>query len=349
MDEGRRRDLHSPRKRLTGTEPESRSQVSAMSSEHNAQRAFVIFNPASGRGRGARRMDELLELLGKHLPGVKHAATKEPGEESLLADQALADGYGLIVAVGGDGTWSNVADRIVASGSNETVFGLLPAGTGNDFGRNFGFTGQNAESAVRTLAEGRVMEVDVGRIVSGGTPVGARTEVLRPRRGRHFLNLVGFGFDVAVIEDALGARFLRGELLYKMTAIKNLFSFPGVALELTSDQPTVVGEQLMLTISNGPFFGGNFPIAPAAELADGLLDACAIGNAAPLTRMRLFQMAEKGNHVRSPHVSTRRSGAFTVSFSAPPKYEVDGEVWQSDEAEVVVEVVPRALKVMVPG
>ena len=103
-----------------------------MSSEQNSKRAFVIFNPASGRGRGARRMDELLELLRRDLPGIEHAATKEPGEESLLADKALADGYDLIVAVGGDGTWSNVADRIVASGSNDVVFGLLPAGTGHN-------------------------------------------------------------------------------------------------------------------------------------------------------------------------------------------------------------------------
>ena len=294
-------------------------------------------------------MDDLLQLLRKHLPGVEHAVTQEPGEESLLADRALADGFDLIVAVGGDGTWSNVADRVVASGSQNVAFGLLPAGTGNDFGRNFGFSGRDPESTVRALSVGRVMEVDVGRVVTGGTPAGAQAEILGPTRGRHFLNLIGFGFDVAVIEDAQDARFLRGELLYKVTALKNLFSFPGVALELTSDEPTVEGEQLMLTISNGPFFGGNFPIAPAAELADGLLDACAIGNASPLTRMRLFQMAEKGDHVRSPFVHTRRSGGFRVRFAEPPKYEVDGEVWQADEAEVVVEVVPRALKVMVPA
>ena len=186
-------------------------------------------------------------------------------------------------------------------------------------------------------------------MVTRGTPVGAQADVLGPGEGRHFLNLIGFGFDVAVIEDAADARFLRGAVLYKVTALKNLFSFPGVDLELTGDEPTVDGKQLMLTISNGPFFGGGFPIAPAAELTDGLLDACAIGNAPPLTRMRLFQMAEKGSHVLSPFVHTRRSRRFTVSFDEPPKYEVDGEVWQAHEPHVEVEVVPRALRVVVPA
>jgi len=321
-----------------------------MSSKRDPRRVFVIFNPASGRGKGANRMNRLLELLGKHLPGFEHAITKEPGEEGRLADGALADGrFDLIVAVGGDGTWSNVADRVVASGSEQVTFGLLAAGTGNDFGRNFGLSTRSPELAVRALAEGEVRTVDVGRVVTGGAPLGAQRRVLGPTEGRHFLNLVGFGFDVAVIEDAAGARFLRGAALYKVTALKNLFSFPGVDLELVSDQPTVEGSQLMLTISNGPFFGGAFPIAPAAELNDGLLDACAIGNAPPLTRMRLFRMAAKGRHVRSPFVHTRRSGRFTARFDEPPKYEVDGEVWQADGREVVVEVVPGALRIVAPA
>ncbi len=321
-----------------------------MSSDQNSKRAFVIFNPASGRGRGARGKDHLLDLLSRHLPGFEHAVTKGPGDEGALADQALASGrFDLIVAVGGDGTWSNVADRIVASGTEHVTFGLLAAGTGNDFGRNFGVSGSDPESAVRTLAEGRVVKVDVGRVVTGGTPQGVHQDVSGPLRGRHFLNLVGFGFDVAVIEATSGARFLRGALLYKVTALQNLFSFPGVDLSLTSEEPTVDGKQLMLTISNGPFFGGAFPIAPAAEIADGLLDACAIGNASPFTRMRLFHMAEKGDHVRSPLVHTRRSGRFTVSFAEPPKYEVDGDVWQAEESDVVVEVLPQALRIVVPG
>ncbi|MEE8147469.1 MAG: diacylglycerol kinase family protein, partial [Longimicrobiales bacterium] len=181
-----------------------------MSLDQGSKRAFVIFNPASGRGSGARGMDRLLDLLGKHLPGFEHAVTERPGEESQLADQALAGGrFDLIVAVGGDGTWSNVADRVVACDTENVAFGLLAAGTGNDFGRNFGLSERDPDDAVRALAEGRVMTVDVGRVVTLGTPVGAQADVLGPGEGRHFLNLIGFGFDVAVIEDAVDARFLR--------------------------------------------------------------------------------------------------------------------------------------------
>ena len=320
-----------------------------MSSDTNGRGVFVVFNPASGRGRGARRIDGFLSLLEKYMPGFTHAGTSRPGEESLLADQAISEGFDLIVAVGGDGTWSNVADRIVASGKENVALGILAAGTGNDFGRNFGMSIRNPELAVQTLANGVVRSVDVGRVVTGATPLRAEAGPLEASKGRHFLNLVGFGFDIAVIEDALGARFLRGELLYKLTALKNLFSYSGVPLVLESDGPTVDGDQLMLTISNAPFFGGGYLIAPAAELGDGLLTACAIGNAPPFTRWRLFNAAPKGRHVRSSHVQMRQSARFSVRFSTPPKYEVDGELWQAEDTEVIVEAAPRALRVVVPG
>ena len=313
------------------------------------RRVFVIFNPASGRGGGARRINRFLSLLEKDLPGFEHAGTSRAGEEGLLADQAISDGFNVIVAVGGDGTWSNVADRIVVSERNDVALGLLASGTGNDFGRNFGVSMRSPEVAVRTLAGGVVRKVDVGRIVTGGTPLGKRSDSSEIARGRHFLNLIGFGFDVAVIEDTAGARFLRGELLYKATALKNLFSYRGVPLELEGEGPSVDGEQLMLTISNAPFFGGGFLIAPDAKLNDGRLDACAIGNTPPFTRLALFNAAPKGRHVESHHVEIRQSVRFSVRFASPPKYEVDGELWQAESAEVIVEAVANALPVIVPG
>ncbi len=320
-----------------------------MGSDRDGRRVFVIFNPASGRGRGARRIDSFLSLLEKHLPGFSTAGTSSPGEESLLADRAITEGFDLIVAVGGDGTWSNVADRIVASGKENVALGILACGTGNDFGRNFGISIRDPERAVQILANGVVRTVDVGRVVTRATPLRAGEDPLSPSEGRHFLNLVGFGFDIAVIEDAAGARFLRGELLYQLTALKNLFSYSGVTLVLEGDGPTVDGEQLMLTISNAPFFGGGYLIAPEAELDDGLLHACAIGNTPAFTRWRLFNAAPKGRHVLSKHVQMRQSGRFSVRFSAPPRYEVDGELWQAEDSEVIVEAVPRALSVVVPG
>ncbi|MBW3534603.1 MAG: diacylglycerol kinase family lipid kinase [Gemmatimonadetes bacterium] len=308
----------------------------------------VVFNPASGRGRGGRRMPAYLELLERHVPGFLHSVTTRPGEEAELADRAIEAGAGTVVAVGGDGTWSHVADRVLAAERPGLRFGLLPSGTGNDFGRSLGIDFASPEDAVRVLAAGRTRRVDAGRVTSPGTPdrLGGAAAFSGPR---HFLNLVGFGFDIAVIDAAEGARFLKGEILYKTAALQQLFRFPGVelALEPLGGTPRR-GRHLMLTISNGRFFGGGFPIAPGATVADGLLHACAIGDASPLRRANLFSRAGKGRHVDAREVEIVSDTGFRVRFGAPPRYEVDGDVFAALEDTVSVEVLPGALEVVAP-
>jgi len=306
----------------------------------------VIFNPASGRGRGRRRLGRYRELLTKHLPQVTFGETQGPGDEARLADEALAAGYHVIVAVGGDGTWGNVADRLVASGRDDVALGLLPNGTGNDFGRTLGLDPMDAEAAVRTLAAGRTRSVDVGLLETPSAPEHDPGRM----RPRHFLNLIGFGFDIAVIDAAARARLLRGELLYKVTALQQLFRFPGFRAEIGTDDGTPRGgEHLMLTISNGRFFGGGFPIAPEAQADDGLLHACRIGDTTPLTRLRLFNLAEKGRHVGQGQVEISGGPVFRLAFPEPPRFEMDGDVRQAAEREMVVRVRPRALRVVAPA
>lgn len=271
--------------------------------------------------------------------------TTRPGEERDLAERACAEGYHVVVAVGGDGTWSNVADRLVASGRDDVALGILPSGTGNDFGRNFGYDPRNPEDAVRVLADGHTRSVDVGRVDS----LSASEHDPRRREARHFLNLVGFGFDIAVIDGAAGARFLRGELLYKITALQQLFRFPGIEVHLEAGAGAArQGRQLMLTVSNGRYFGGGFPIAPDATVDDGRLHACLIGDASPLTRLKLFNLAERGRHVGADEVEIVDDEAFRLTFPEPPRFEMDGDVRRADSEVVEVRSLPGALRVVAP-
>jgi len=298
---------------------------------------FVIFNPASGRGRGEERQPAYIELLKEAGVEFDYAATEGPGGESELAEKAISDGATTIVAVGGDGTWSNVGGCIVASGRTDVSLGLLPAGSGNDFAKSFGITYRDPEGAVHAIARGRTRLVDVGRIrfPDEDTP------------DRHFLLETSFGIGPAVLQAARRARFLKGDLLYSVTAIQQIFRFKGLLADVDGLNGSVSGGRyLMLVVANAPHMGGTFLIAPEARLDDGKLDVCAIEDSGALERLRLFRMVGAGEHGRSDRVTFRQNASFTIRFSAPVPYEVDGELLMSTSLTAQVDSVPHALRVI---
>lgn len=294
---------------------------------------FAILNPAAGRGRRARRMEEFRALLRREIPEVVEAFTERPGHEGELVERALAEGHDRVVAVGGDGTASLVAHHLLAAGRADVKFGLLPTGTGNDFGKTVGAVHGRAEAVVRAIAAGHSRRVDVGRVGD-----------------RHFLNVVGAGFDIAVIDDAARTPLLRGDALYQFCALRQLFRFPGLELEIGVDgAPPFRIDHLMLVIANANYFGGSFHIAPDARLDDGMLDAVCIANTGPFSRARLFSLVAKGGHVGHAKVRMERAPRFRVGFEGVLRYEVDGEVLSSEDGALEIESIAGALEVLVPG
>ncbi len=293
---------------------------------------LVLVNPAAGRGRRNKRLREYLALLRRLLGAFEPAVTARAGDELAIVDRALAEGVDRVIAIGGDGTWGAAADRIVASGRLDVALGLLPAGTGNDFGKSLGIRHESAEAVARAIADRNTTIVDVGRA-----------------GGRHFLNVVGLGFDIAVIDDAARTAFLRGDLLYRFCALRQLFRFPGREVEISApSEPPRTLRVLMLTVSNGSYFGGSFHIAPRASLFDGRVDAVVIRDAGPLRRARLFSRVSSGDHERLPEVMCMQSPVFTVRFEGTLRYEMDGEVYSTRDP-LTVESLPGRLHVCTPA
>jgi len=300
-----------------------------------SQRApLVLVNPAAGRGRRKARLKDYLKRLEKHIGPFDPVYTSHAGDETRILDTALSRGVEKIISLGGDGTWSETANRVLANGRGRDVsVGFLPVGTGNDFGKSIGIRHENIDAVMRAIADGTTRTVDAGKV-----------------NDRYFLNVVGMGFDIAVIDDAAKTPFLRGDALYKFCALKQLFRFPGVRLGIAegSNSPDTWLEVLMLTISNANYFGGSFHIAPRASLVDGKVDLVAIHDAAPLTRAKLFDIVGKGKHEGHDKVTFRTAVSFSIHFQGTLRYEADGEVYSSTSPLVVMSV-KNALKVCAPA
>jgi len=296
----------------------------------SARRVCVIANPAAGRGRGSRILPAVRAAFAAH--GVHDVRlTTGPRQERQLAARAIEDGFDTLVALGGDGTWSNVANEILARGADVRL-ALLSGGTGCDFAKTAGSPATDVQATARLAVEGPDTRVDVGRI-----------------EDRHFLNVSGFGFDIAVLEDISRIPLLKGNAVYMVSALRQLLGYRGVEIGIASqarDRGAV--RHLMLIVANARNFGGAFRIAPDASLTDGMLDAVSIHDASPLRRLSLFGAAVKGTHTAAAEVTVEQASRFTLRFDKPPAYETDGEYNRAASAEIEITCVPRALRVVTP-
>ncbi len=233
---------------------------------------------------------------------------------------------------GGDGTWSNAANAILSSGSNCRL-ALLAAGTGNDFAKTVGAPAHDLAATAKLAVEGPEMLVDVGRI-----------------EDRYFLNVTGFGFDIAVLDDLENIPFLTGDLLYLGAALRQLFKFrwnegrhhDGRGGARPARAPHARSSR------TGATSAGCSRSPPTHASTTGMLDAISILDASPLTRISMLAAAPSGKHVRNPLVLSEQASAFTLRFARPPAYETDGEYNQAQSETIEVACIPGALRVATP-
>ena len=239
----------------------------------------VIINPESGGGATRDAWPKIASDLAKHFGAFVPVFTAGAGQGSELAAEAAHKGAKLIVACGGDGTISEVANGILAAGTG-AVLGIIPSGTGGDFRRTIEIPTRSGDAA-RILRDGRTRQIDVGKVT------------FRSEDGeydsRYFVGVASFGMSAEVIgrvkeigSDWLPAKapkWLSGRLKFGLAMAQTSLKTKAtrVVVQLDDDR-----ERLMtvanLCIANARYFGGGMKIAPPAKLADGKFDVVSIGD-----------------------------------------------------------------------
>ncbi|MEJ2732964.1 MAG: diacylglycerol kinase family lipid kinase [Anaerolineae bacterium] len=299
------------------------------------KRMKVILNPIAGRGRGARVESELRRYLEAERIDFDLVHTARPWHAVELAEQAVGDGFEIVVAAGGDGTMHEVVNGLMAaSGGGETgTLGIIPIGSGSDFAYTVGVP-PNLQAACHRLAHGQVRIMDVGQITMPGRSV------------RYFDNTLGIGFDGVVTVEALKVKWLRGLALYLPVVLKTVFlslKVPRATIEY--DGQTLALPALMICVANGPREGGGFLVAPQAQPDDGLFDLCIAREVGRLGQLGLIPHFIKGTHVGLEPVTMARAKRVTISSPDDLVAHVDGEVLCTDGHRIECKVLPRRLRV----
>jgi diacylglycerol kinase (ATP) len=295
--------------------------------------ASLLWNPAAGGGRAPALLDAVQAELAAAGVEVQLRRTSSLADARRSA-AAAAGRVDLVLAAGGDGTVGACANGLAdAAGGHRrlaTALGAVPTGSGNDLARAMGLPPDDPVAAARLLPALASRPVDVVRAELGGTTA-------------RFLIAAATGFDGQV--NRLANRLpLRGRPRYiGATLLRLPFSRPsGFTLELDGER--LETRAWMVTVANGPTYGGGLRIAPAAVMDDGLLDVVVIGGLSRTALLRALPTLFDGSHVDNPAVSVHRATRLTVrSTPAVPVY-TDGEPLGSTPASFTVE--PGALRVL---
>ena len=295
----------------------------------------IILNPVAGRGRGARVEPELRRYLETEGLDFDLVHTTGRGHAAELAQQAVRDGFEIVVAAGGDGTFHEVVNGLMtASGGGETgTLGIIPIGSGSDFAHTAGAPA-DLQAACHRLAHGQVRVVDVGRLTMPGLPP------------RYFDNTLGIGFDGVVTVEAVKVKWLRGLALYLPVVLKTIFlslKIPQVTIEYDGEEMALPA--LMVCVANGPREGGGFFVAPQAQPDDGLFDLCIVNEVSRLAMLGLIPHFLQGTHVDKEPVTMTRARSVTISSPDDLVAHVDGEVLCTDGHQIRCEILPRRLRV----
>lgn len=262
-----------------------------------------------GRALAVLRDEASVEVVGTSNPGELDGALTRAGSRR-------------IVVAGGDGSLHAVVAALHRRHDlADSVLGLLPLGTGNDFARGNGIP-LDIEDAAQVVLHGRVTPMDlvvdeVGEVVVNGVHAGAGAQASRRgARWKSRLHAVGVG------------KANLGRLGYPIGAALAAVKPPFVRVRVEVDGELVVDVDrpiLMVAVGNGRSVGGGTRLTPAADPSDGKVDVMVSLSVGPLARFGYVAELVRGKHPQRDDVIYLRGSTVSVRGQ---------EFWCSADGEI---------------
>jgi YegS/Rv2252/BmrU family lipid kinase len=301
---------------------------------------WLIVNPTSASGRTGRHFDKIAKAVRTAVGEFECAFTRARGDGARLAREAVAAGGKLVVAVGGDGTASEVIDGLVDGGrlrDPESTFGFIPRGTGGDLKRTLGFA-EDLDAAARALAGTRTVICDLGRIAFAGHDGVPQI--------RHFANVSSCGVSGLVVQKVESLKLPSGKLTFMLASARALLGWSDRPVRWRVDGgPWQEDRITALAVCNGRFFGGGMMVAPEARMDDGWFDVVVWSGLGIADFVTKKAMLYDGTHVKLPNTRVLRGRVVEVEprEGARILMDVDGE--QPGTLPARFDLLPGALRI----
>jgi len=283
---------------------------------------ILAINPISGRGHARKRA----LVAKKYFADLGVPAALVEGNSLVDFRQKLI--YELenepvsgVVAFGGDGFIHEIIQHIVP---REISLGVIPCGTGNDFARSIDIYRLSLNQQLELIAQTKSRSIDLGRV--GST---------------WFVAILSTGFDALVNDRANAMQWPKGRMRYNIAMIEKIVALRAHSYRIRLDGEFVDVQATLVTVANGPSYGGGMKVCPDATLTDGLFDVMVLGKVSRTELLKVFPKVYSGRHVGHPAVTFYRCREIEIIGSGSSF--ADGEPIST--LPVSAECVSNALKV----
>ena len=283
---------------------------------------IVILNPTAGSPEHVRSWQERAKSLAGDCP---IRVTSHSGEAEAMARRAVEEGFARIVAAGGDGTVSQVANGL--AGSN-AILGVLPMGSVNVFAMELGLPLHNLQRCWDIIEDTNLRLVD-----------------MPSANEKYFVQLAGVGLDAQVVkETSLAFKRSFGPLSYLISAAQIAARQPPKLF--FESEHTSVEEGSFVLVGNGRLYGGPFPFFKQAVIDDGLFDVVIFKRLGYLEIIRYLQDVVFSADIKVPEIEYFQTRQLRITSEQDVPLELDGEL--AGNCPVDFRIRKRALRVLAP-
>lgn len=290
---------------------------------------IFIVNPAAGKGTALEFVPKIKEYFSQNEADYKIIYTEYAGHATEIAREYSSGAPARIYSVGGDGTVNEVVNGIAGT---QSVLGVIPAGSGNDFIRSID-NNLDAKKLLIDTIEGEARRIDLGRV-----------------NEKFFINISSIGFDAEVVYNAMKFKripLVPASLAYLFSIIYTCFKRKISEVSLNIDGQLYDKSLLLAAVANGRFYGGGMLPLPEAELSDGLFDICLVDKVSRRLIISFFPKYIKGTHGSMKQVKFMKAQNVHIKSNDMLCVNIDGEITTSKE--VTFEILQGAIRVIYPA
>ena len=289
----------------------------------------IFYNPKSRDGKSKKDFEKVKEALKATSLDydIEETISSRSGIEQ--ARKAKDAGFDTVIALGGDGTVSEIANGAIQAGLK---FGVIPVGSGNDFAYGIGI--DSWEKGIEVLQNGKTVSISM---LNAGD--------------YYSVNIIdaGLGADVVKLSETK-LRWMAGQLKYTLLVMRGLVGHKRYSVRITVDGISEEYDLNILAMGFGQTFGSGMRVLPDARYTHEKMQIAIVHSVSRIKFLWLFPKVFSGKHIHvKKHVKMLSGHSVEVEL-----LENNRELWLEAEGELFgmaprkIEVVRNGVEVLTP-